>query len=66
MKEPQLNETVATAMSFLPRPRTESVLGEDRCDVRRPGHSLVYCSLHVGHGSNHQCSTREGEGHEWA
>jgi len=58
--------STAPAQSRLPGPATEMLVSEDRCDVRRQGHWRVSCSLPVGHGSNHSCSTREGEYHEWA
>ena len=63
--ETQPPQTAATAMSPFPGLTTD-LFSEDRCDVGRPGHSLVYCSLPVGHGSNHQGATREGECHVWA
>ena len=65
MKEPQLRRNVMPAM-YPSGGLSDDLLGEDRCDVGRPGHLLVNCSLQVGHGSNHNCSTREGESHDWA
>ena len=39
--------------------------GDDKCDVSHPSIPYLLCALHVGHGSRHAGSTREGEGHAW-
>ena len=65
MKPPRLRRTAANPLS--PRPDlTTNHLGADRCDTQHPIRPLTSCSLPVGHGAFHQCSTRDGEGHEWA
>ena len=64
MKPPRLRRTAANLLS--PRPDlTTNCLGADRCDTQHPIRPLTSCSLPVGHGAFHQCSTRDGEGHEW-
>ncbi|MGK2853273.1 MAG: hypothetical protein ACSLE3_04065 [Microbacteriaceae bacterium] len=49
----------------LETPALGAVLGEDRCDTSHPDDPEIRCSLPVGHGGDHRCSTREGEGYEW-
>jgi len=65
MTEHQLSRTASHPLSPLPD-MTSALLGEDRCDIRHPIRAETSCALPVGHGAQHQCSTHEGERHEWA
>ncbi len=40
-------------------------LGADRCDIENPSLPGLRCALRVGHGSRHECWTRDGEVRAW-
>jgi len=65
MEEDRLSKTSGHPLTP-PPDLVISLLVEAKCGIRHPVHARTSCVLPIGHGASHQCSTYEGESHEWA